>query len=207
MRLYKTPRFFRWIFPNKTWGFSRFENKVYLTFDDGPDLSATPWILDLLAENSIKASFFCVGANVLRNPQVYKRIIDEGHTVGNHSMKHEKGVNTRLKEYLASVDQTSELINSQLFRPPYGRMTLSQTKILKKKYKIIMWSWLSYDFDSTIPVEMILENAKKQIKAGDILVLHDNPKTFDRLKKLLPELIQIIQNKGLEFKSIPFIEK
>lgn len=202
MILFKTPRFFSWIFPNKTWGFSRLEKSVYLTFDDGPDPEVTPWVLDVLAEKGIKATFFCVGANVLRNPEIYQRILNDGHAVGNHSMKHERGTKTKLKEYIYSVEKAAELIDSNLFRPPYGRITISQTKILKKKFKIIMWSWLSYDFDAKIPVFVILQKAKSQIRAGDILVLHDNPKCFDRLKIVLPEIISLVEKKELTFRKI-----
>ena len=202
MKLFKTPRFFRWIFPNKTWGFSRLENAVYLTFDDGPDPHVTPWILDLLKEKNIQATFFCVGANAEKYPELVERILSEEHSIGNHSMRHEKGVKTANNVYLESVREAHEHISSSLFRPPYGRLKISQTWKLKKEYQIIMWSWLSYDFDHRIPLETILSKAQKQIKAGDILVLHDNPKCADRVKVLLPQLIDLILEKKLVFKVI-----
>ncbi|MEY3236713.1 MAG: hypothetical protein RI883_814 [Bacteroidota bacterium] len=202
MRLFKTPRFFRLIFPNKTWGFSRLENAVYLTFDDGPSPEVTTWVLDALKEKGISATFFCVGANVKHNAEIYQRIINEGHSIGNHSMKHERGNKTANDDYIKSIEEANKFIDSNLFRPPYGRITLSQTRNLKKKYKIIMWSWLSNDFDTNVSIDTILKKANKQIKAGDILVLHDNPKSFERLKILLPMLIDCINQKGLEFKKI-----
>jgi peptidoglycan/xylan/chitin deacetylase (PgdA/CDA1 family) len=202
MRLFKTPRFFRLIFPNKTWGFSRLENAVYLTFDDGPDEEVTSWVLDVLKEKSVLATFFCVGANVKRNPAIYQRILEEGHAVGNHTMKHERGTKTTNQAYFQSIEEAGQLIDSNLFRPPYGRMTLSQIRELRKSYKIIMWSWLSYDFDKSITTKTILEKAKKQLVGGDILVLHDNPKSFDRLEIVLPQLIDVIKEKGLEFKKV-----
>ncbi len=202
MRLFKTPRFFRLIFPNKTWGFSRLENTVYLTFDDGPDPEVTPWILDQLKEKEILATFFCVGANVQLHPEIYQRIINDGHSIGNHSMNHENGLRTSNQVYYSSIEQASKLIDSNLFRPPYGRMSLSQTKRLKRNYKIIMWSWLSYDFDEKTSIETILNKAKQQIKGGDILVLHDNPKSFNRIKILLPQLIDCVEKKQFEFKRI-----
>lgn len=202
MKLFKTPRFFRWIFPNKTWGFSRLENTVYLTFDDGPDPDITPWILDFLKEKNIQATFFCVGANAEKHPELVERILSEGHSIGNHSMRHEKGVKTANNVYLESVREAHGHISSSLFRPPYGRLKISQTWKLKKEYQIIMWSWLSYDFDHSIPIETILSKAQKQIKAGDILVLHDNPKCADRVKILLPQLLDIISEKKLVFKVI-----
>jgi len=202
MKLFKTPRFFRWIFPNKTWGFSRLENAVYLTFDDGPDPDITPWILDLLKEKHIQATFFCVGANAEKHPELVERILSEGHSMGNHSMRHEKGVKTANNTFLESVREAKEHVSSSLFRPPYGRLKISQTWKLKKEYQIIMWSWLSYDFDHSVPIETILSNAKSQIQSGDILVLHDNPKCADRVKILLPQLLDIISEKKLEFRVI-----
>jgi peptidoglycan/xylan/chitin deacetylase (PgdA/CDA1 family) len=202
MKLFKTPRFFRWIFPNKTWGFSRLENAVYLTFDDGPDPQITPWILDLLKEKNILATFFCVGANAEKHPELVARILSERHSIGNHSMRHEKGVKTANNSYLESVRDAKEHVSSSLFRPPYGRLKISQTWKLKKEYQIIMWSWLSFDFDHSIPIETILSKAQKQIKAGDILVLHDNPKCADRVKILLPQLLDIISEKKLVFRVI-----
>lgn len=202
MKLFKTPRFFRWIFPNKTWGFSRLENAVYLTFDDGPDPQITPWILDLLKEKNIQATFFCVGANAEKHPALVERILSEGHSIGNHSMRHEKGVKTANNTFLESVREANEHVSSSLFRPPYGRLKISQTWKLKKEYQIIMWSWLSYDFDHTVPIETILSSAKSNVKSGDILVLHDNPKCADRVKILLPQLLDMISEKKLEFKVI-----
>lgn len=202
MKIFKVPRFFRLFFPNKTWGFSTSEKVVYLTFDDGPDPGITPWLLDFLANKNIVATFFCVGENVKKYPEIYARILAEGHAVGNHCMRHQKGTNVTLEEYVQSVELASQFIDSNLFRPPYGRMTIRQTHALRKKYVIIMWSWLSFDYDPSISVSKIIKKAKRQIQAGDILVLHDNSKTTDRLKVILPELIEISRAKGLSFSTI-----
>lgn len=202
MILFKTPRFFRILFPNKTWSFPFSQNAVYLTFDDGPDPEVTPYVLDLLQQKKIKATFFCVGENVLKYPDLYKRILEEGHSVGNHCMRHERGTQTEINTYIDSVNEAEKLIKSDLLRPPYGRITFKQTRKLSFKYKIIMWSWLSYDFDNSIPVARILSKAKKQIRNGDIMVFHDNKKSFVRLKILLPDVIEIINNKELEFLPI-----
>jgi len=206
MTLFKTPRFFRILFPNKTWSFPFSKNAVYLTFDDGPDPEVTPYVLDLLQQKKIKATFFCVGENVQKYSELYKRILEEGHSVGNHCMRHERGTQTEINSYIDSVNEASELIQSELFRPPYGRITFKQTRKLSVQYKIIMWSWLSYDFDNSIPVQRILSKAKTQISNGDILVFHDNKKSFERLKILLPEVIMIINKKGLEFLSIEMMK-
>lgn len=202
MKLFKTPRFFRILFPNKTWGFSRTINAVYLTFDDGPNPLITPWVLDLLAELDVKATFFCVGENVLKYPEIIERIKNEGHAVGNHSMDHKKGTEFSKAEYLSSVYSAHKIINSHLFRPPYGRIKLNQTYALKKDFELIMWSWLSYDYDHEVSIETIIQSAQKDIKAGDILVFHDNPKSMERLKLLLPPIIADLQAKKLEFKII-----
>ena len=202
IRFFKTPHLIKKFFFRRLWGFSISKKSIYLTFDDGPDPLITPWILDLLKEKNIQATFFCVGANAEKNSDIVQRIMAEGHAIGNHSMRHEKGVKTDNNIYLESVREAQGHISSSLFRPPYGRLKISQTWKLKKEYEIIMWSWLSYDFDHSIPLETILSKAQKQIKAGDILVLHDNPKCTDRVKVLLPQLIDIILDKKLVFRVI-----
>ena len=202
MKLFKTPRFFRILFPNKTWGFSRSINAVYLTFDDGPNPLITPWVLDLLAELEVKATFFCVGENVLKYPEIIERIKQNGHSIGNHSMDHKKGTAHSKEAYLSSVYSAHKIIDSRLFRPPYGRIKLNQTYALKKDFELIMWSWLSYDYDHEVSIETIIQSAQKEIKAGDILVFHDNPKSMERLKLLLPTIIADLKRKNLEFRII-----
>ncbi len=202
MLLFKTPRFFKWIFPRRTWGFSRSINAVYLTFDDGPTPEITPWILDFLNDKKIKATFFCVGSNIIKYPDLYHRILAEGHKVGNHTMNHEKSKNVAFKEYKDSILRTELLVKNNLFRPPYGRLNSIKANVLSKHYKIIMWSWLSYDYDYSVPITSILEKAKEQIKAGDIIVLHDNIKVKTRIKEILPDLIIIIEEKKLSFSLV-----
>ncbi len=198
MKKFRTPVFFRWIFFRRIWGFSS-NNEVYLTFDDGPTPELTEWILDYLKESGVCATFFCVGSNVRSHPDLYKKIIQEGHLTGNHTMSHERGTRTSPERYLRSIDEASEYIDSDLFRPPYGRVSMTLTKRIRGKYKIIMWTWLSYDYDKSVALEEIIRSAEKDIKAGDILVLHDNLKVTDRLKVLLPAVIQAVKNKGLKF--------
>jgi peptidoglycan/xylan/chitin deacetylase (PgdA/CDA1 family) len=202
MKFFKTPFFLPWFFPKREWGFSLNEPFVYLTFDDGPNPTITPWVLDELKKDDIKATFFCVGDNVRKYPEIYKRILDEGHRVGNHTMYHSNSSKTNYKDYLKSYQQAEEYIESKLFRPPYGRLTYFKQKEILKTKKIIMWSWLSYDFDVNVSVGKILEKARKQIQKGDILVLHDNEKVTERVKMLLPQIISVIQEKGLGFKVI-----
>jgi peptidoglycan/xylan/chitin deacetylase (PgdA/CDA1 family) len=202
MNLFKTPRYLTWIFPRRTWGFSLDKSAVYLTFDDGPNPILTPWVLDFLRERNIKATFFCVGQNILKYPDLFSRIKSEGHQVANHSMRHEKGTKTKWKEYKTSIDETAELIDNNLFRPPYGRVSMWQSAKLAKEYKIIMWSWLSNDFDKKVSIAKILKKADKQLSGGQILLLHDNDNFEERVKELLPKLIELIQEKGLKFALI-----
>lgn len=201
MKLFRTPTFFRWIFPRRKWGFSSSDKKVYLTFDDGPTTELTEWIIDELAKHNIKATFFCVGSNVKSHPELLARMRGEGHVVANHTMRHEKGNSVKKAAYLASIAEADELIQSDLFRPPYGRLSITQTPKIIKRYKIIMWTWLSYDYDKSVSIETILRQAER-IKAGDILVLHDNEKVTDRVKQILPSMIEIVRKKGLNFEVI-----
>ncbi len=199
-RFFKTPTLFRWIFYRRVWGFSS-SDKVYLTFDDGPTEELLPWLLDYLKTEKIQATFFCVGENAKNLPQLMQRMRDEGHSIGNHTMRHENGIKTSKLDFLKSIEEASQYTSSTLFRPPYGRMPLHYFSSISKNYKIIMWSWLSYDYKQDIEVARILKEAQR-IKAGDILLLHDNKKVANRLKEILPEIISIIREKGLEFAII-----
>lgn len=201
MKLFKTPIVFRWFFPRRTWGFSSID-EVYLTFDDGPDPEITPFILDFLADRNLKACFFCVGENVEKYPQIFERIKREGHLVGSHTMKHEKGTACEWSDYKSSVAKCQQLVGGKLFRPPYGRIRAWQSFLLAKKYQIIMWTWLSYDYDRCVSIDEILYQAKK-IKPGDILLLHDNRKVKERVTELLPQLIDQLEDRGLKFGQIP----
>lgn len=201
MKQFRTPYFFRWIFHRRVWGFSRQNNTVYLTFDDGPTPECTHWILDRLAEKDIKATFFCVGANAKKYPELMDRMKREGHAIGNHTMRHEKGTQTHKIDYFRSIEEASEFVPSHLFRPPYGRIPMAYTKELRKNYQVIMWTWLSYDYHPEVSPEKILKRAQT-IQSGDILVLHDNVKSFQKLKETLPELLLLIEKKGLTFATI-----
>ena len=187
-----------WIFPKRLWGFSHSDQTVYLTFDDGPDPEITEWVLDYLKKEGLVATFFCVGENVRTNPGLFGRILDEGHQVGNHTMRHENGFKVNKKKYLESVEQAGKWIDSSLFRPPYGRLPRSLDTQLIKQYKIVMWSWLSFDYDRSVDPQKIIAKANN-IKAGDILVFHDNKKTKDRLKAILPPIIDGLKKRGLKF--------
>lgn len=196
-RFFRTPWIARIFFPGRTWGFSS-SNTVYLTFDDGPTETLTPWILDLLKREQIQATFFCVGENAYKLPERMQELRAQGHAIGNHTMRHEKGTSTHFSAYKKSIDEAAPYTSARLFRPPYGRMPAHFTRKLRKEYRIVMWSWLSYDYDHTVEVSTILARAES-IRPGDILVLHDNIKVEERLKELLPELIRSLKAKGFQF--------
>ena len=192
--LVKTPKFVQRLFPKRTWVFPYNEDKVYLTFDDGPIPQVTPWVLDLLKEYDAKATFFCIGDNINKHPNVFKRLISEGHSIGNHTFHHLNGWKTKTETYLNNVLKNEELINSELlFRPPFGKLTSKQSKILQKKgYKIIMWDVLSADFDSQITKEKCLENVLNNIQPGSIVVFHDSLKSEEKLRYVLPKVLEFI---------------
>ena len=201
MKIFRTPIYFSWFFPRRKWGFSSDENSVYLTFDDGPTPELTSWILNFLKKEEVKATFFCVGSNAKTYPELMERIVDDGHGVGNHTMRHEKGTKVSRSKYLESIDEASEYIDSALFRPPYGRLPMIYGRAIRKKYTIVMWSWLSYDYDKSVPITKVIEEAYR-IKSGDVLVVHDNEKVMERIKVLLPRLVQIVREKELNFAVI-----
>ena len=139
---------------------------------------------------------------MIRYPELFERILLEGHAVGNHTMNHDKATNMSFTSYKKSISDTHLLVKSPLFRPPYGRLKIWQSYLLSKEYKIIMWSWLSYDYDPKVSIDLILKKAKKQISEGDILVLHDNDKVKERVKILLPKLVKIIRAKFFDFSLV-----
>ena len=203
MHIFRTPHFFRWIFPKRMWGFSCPEKKIFLTFDDGPHPEVTEWVLEFLHREKIQATFFCLGKHVVAHTNIFELIQAQGHAVGNHTFSHEHGLKVSNVEYMTSIEKADKVIQSNLFRPPYGRMPRSYDSALGK-YSIVMWSWLSYDFDARVPIERILESTK-QIRKGDILVFHDNEKSFERLKILLPQVVQQLKEKGFSFEKIPSV--
>lgn len=201
-RFYRTPRLFRSLFPNRTWGFSS-SDTIYLTFDDGPHPIVTPWILDELARRDVKATFFCLGENMVAYPDLVERIKNEGHTLGYHGFTHirtNKRTRTQLRNDLSSPLAES---TSRMYRPPYGRLSWWKATALPSNWRVIMWSWLSYDFDQNLAIADLLERAKRSISPGDILVFHDNSKTVERMVLLLPPLLDSFQAKG--WKIVPLV--
>ena len=183
------------------------EKKIYLTFDDGPHPDATTFVLDELKKYGAKATFFCIGENVLKHPGLYKRIEEEGHAVGNHTQHHLNGWKTQNEIYLQDIAEASAHINTNLFRPPYGRIRSSQAKKIpgvmqKMNARIIMWSVLSGDFDENITPEKCYQNVIDNSKAGSIVVFHDSQKAYMRLSYALPLTLHFFEEKGYQFATL-----
>lgn len=199
-----TPWWLRAIFPaGLVWGQPDIAHYVYLTFDDGPHPEITPWVCDLLEAGGHKATFFCIGQNVERFPEVFKRVKTGGHTIGNHTYHHLNGFKTASAEYVENVKQANTLIGSTLFRPPYGAIKRKQAELIKQLgFSIVMWSGLSADFDVAISGKQVAAHSIRHCKPGNILVFHDSEKAFPRLKTALPELLNYMHAKSIYSKAI-----
>lgn len=184
---------------NRTWKSKNKYNSIYLTFDDGPHPDTTRELLRILNDNGIKASFFCVGENVEKHAELYREIIEQGHITGNHTYNHLNGWKVEKNEYINNVDKCNLFVNSTLFRPPYGRITKSQSRELSKKYDIIMWTVLAGDYDNNSSYKDCLKRMKRHTKSGSIIVLHDNIKTIEKVRLILPEYIAYCKSKGFTF--------
>jgi peptidoglycan-N-acetylglucosamine deacetylase len=205
--LVKTPRILKAAYTNCIWHIAAHANSVYLTFDDGPHPSITPFVLEQLREANAKATFFCIGNNVDKYPEIYQRILDEGHSVGNHTQNHKNGWKTSNLEYFKDIKQASTKIKSKMFRPPYGRITYSQGFGLKRmfpKTEIIMWDVLSGDFDTELSPKGCLKNVMRNTTAGSIIVFHDSDKAFERLEYTLPRFLEYCKRKGWQMKKLNF---
>lgn len=178
------------------------KGKLFFTFDDGPNPDVTPQILSVLKQYNAKATFFCLGRNVEKHPELLQQIINEGHSIGNHTFSHLNGFSNSTKQYIADIQKASERIKSNLFRPPYGKITPLQYISIKKKYKIILWSIMAYDFDQTLStsdcIDIILRNAKD----GSIIVFHDSQKAKDHVLQALPVLLEELSKRSFLFDKI-----
>ena len=199
----KTPSIIQRVFSNYRWRFSSVPKEIYLTFDDGPTPEITTFVLNELKKHKAKATFFCIGKNVKKHLTIYERIKKEGHALGNHTYNHLNGFRTNNTNYIENILQAEKLIESNLFRPPYGRLKSSQARsIIGKGYKIIMWDILSGDFDTTITPEKCLKNVLDKTTNGSIVVMHDSEKAKDKIFYILPKILSYYQEKGYLFKAI-----
>ena len=193
--------YLRWLYPRAYWRMDRREHSVYLTFDDGPIPEATPFILDTLREHDVKATFFMVGDNVRKYPELFERTLAEGHQVGNHTHNHVMGIKTSLHDYSYNVEKANAYIHSHYVRPPYGGMRLSQYVWLSRKFRIVMWDVVTRDYSKWMTAEDVLNNVKRYTRNGSIITFHDSLKSIDKLHYALPESIKWLKEQGYEFKT------
>ncbi len=190
------------MYPHALWRVDTKEKFIHLTFDDGPIPGLTEWVLDELKRNNAKATFFCVGDNILKHPDIFERIKKEGHTVANHTMHHIKGFKNNVKDYMAETEKCRDLVQTHLFRPPYGQLKRSQYKALKLKgYKIVFWDVISYDYE-TIGEATCLKNSIARTREGSIVVFHDNVKAEKNLRYTLPLFLKHFANLQFQFKAL-----
>ncbi|NDP20570.1 MAG: polysaccharide deacetylase family protein [Paludibacter sp.] len=185
-----------------TWRRNPASKVIYLTFDDGPVPEVTPFVLDILKEHNLKATFFCVGENVNKYPEIYADILSHEHKTGNHTFHHLKGYSVSKEEYLSNVKMAAEYIDSKLFRPPYGRITFSQRRALQRDYEIIMWDLITRDYNRTLTTDQIMSNIKRFSRNGSIVVFHDSVKAKNNVLNVLPLAIEWWKSEGYEFESL-----
>ena len=195
--------YLRWLYPKALWRMDHHEHAVYLTFDDGPIPEATPFILDVLRKENVKATFFVVGDNVRKYPELYQQIIDEGHQVGNHTHNHIGSLRHTIKEYSYNVEKANAYIHSRLMRPPHGWMRLAQYAWLSRKYQIVMWDVVTRDYSKWMTADDVVKNVKRYTRNGSIITFHDSLKSIDKLRTALPESIHWLKEQGYAFKIIP----
>ena len=206
----KTPGLFRLAYPRCLWKADVSTKTLYLTFDDGPIPEVTPWVLDELKKFGAKATFFCIGKNVAANPKIFKRIIKEGHGMGNHTYEHLNGWKNTNHIYFENIAQCDKTLSQNnlpersvpLFRPPYGKLTPFQYRTLHSKYQIVMWDVLSFDFDLTVPKTRVLKNVLKNAEPGSVVVFHDSLKAQAKLEYALPRVLEHFSAKGFKFDKL-----
>ncbi|MET3112423.1 peptidoglycan/xylan/chitin deacetylase (PgdA/CDA1 family) [Pedobacter sp. CG_S7] len=205
MYLVKSPLLLKWYYPSLVWNKTRTDKVIYLTFDDGPIPDVTDFVLKTLNSFNAKATFFCIGDNIIKYPAVFDRVVASGHQLGNHTFNHLKGWKTTDETYVRNVQKCQSLTQSHLFRPPYGRIKKSQISRIKVAYpeiQIIMWDVLSGDFDVSLAPEKCFKNVIKHTRNGSIIVFHDSIKAFERLRYTLPKVLSYFQEHGYSFATL-----
>ena len=206
MNLIKTPFWLRGLYPSYTWRKLNDTNTIYVTFDDGPIPNVTPFVLKTLKEFNARATFFCIGDNIRKHPDIFESVKKDGHSIGNHTFNHLKGCDTEDEIYVENFNSCMEQTRTNLFRPPYGRVRRSQVKKLRQLYpdlEVIMWDVLSGDFDLKLSPENCLENVIRTTRPGAIVVFHDSLKAFDRLEYTLPRALEYCKKQGYTFEALP----
>lgn len=204
MWIEQPPLLYRLLFPEGIWRLKHKGSKcVYLTFDDGPVAEVTPWVLDLLDSYGIKATFFLVGDNVRRHPELFEQIKQRGHSWGNHTMHHLQGFKVGSLRYMRDITEADMLIESMLFRPPHGLMRWSQAAAIKSRYNIVMYDLVTRDYSRKLNGMQVLENVKRYARNGSIIVFHDSLKAEKNLRYALPRAIEWLKARGYEFRALP----
>lgn len=202
MYLVKTPKFIQELFPNFTWKIPTEDKVLYLTFDDGPIPHVTPWVLEQLAQYDAKATFFCVGNNIEKHPEVFEQVKAAGHSIGNHTFNHLNGWSSDNLPYFHNIRHCANLTKTILFRPPYGKLRPRQTQFLLRHYRIVMWDVLSGDFDPNITEEQCLLNVTRNVEPGSIVVFHDSLKAEEKLRYALPKALAYFAEQGYRFEAL-----
>lgn len=198
----RTPTFVKKYFHDLIWDFPANKKELFLTFDDGPTPGVTDDLLKTLEKYNAKATFFCIARNIERHPEIFRKILKQGHGVGNHTYSHLKGWNVSIKEYLNDIELAAKFIDSDLFRPPYGRITRKQIVQLKEKYKIVLWDVMSRDYNEKLSCKKVQKIVFNQIKPGSIIVFHDSLKSEEKIKTIIPLLLEKFSSLGYTFAAI-----
>ncbi|MFL2574464.1 MAG: polysaccharide deacetylase family protein [Flavobacteriales bacterium] len=197
----KTPSLTKYLFPSLVWKKNTDQKKIWITFDDGPNEKVTPYLINVLEKFDIKATFFIIGNQAKKYPELVKLIINNGHKIGNHSFSHLNGFSTNNNKYLEDVEQAKKYIDSDIFRPPFGKITPFQIKNLKKDFKIIMWDIMSWDFKENIYPNKIYKNVIDNVENGSIILFHNNLKSYNNLKNSLEIILEKLKDKGYQFST------
>ncbi len=204
MLIERPPLLYRLLFPEAIWRIKKNRRKVvFLTFDDGPIPEVTPWVLDKLDEYGIKATFFMVGDNVARNPELYQEVKRRGHSVGNHTMHHLQGMKVSSYRYMHDITEANDLIDSPLFRPPHGLLRWKQARAIKDRYNIVMYDLVTRDYSKKLTPEKVFGNVRRYARNGSIIVFHDSLKAEKNMKAVLPRAIEFLRSRGYEFDTLP----
>ncbi|MCM1448773.1 MAG: polysaccharide deacetylase family protein [Clostridiales bacterium] len=204
MFIEQPPLLYRWLFPEALWRLKRGKRKVvYLTFDDGPIPELTPWLLDQLDKLEVKATFFLVGDNVRRHPELLEEIKRRGHSYGNHTMHHLQGIKTSRKTYLRDITEADHLIGSSLFRPPHGLLWGGQARAIKHKYNLVMYDLITRDYNRNLTPQQVLGNVKRYARNGSIIVFHDSLKARENMQWAMPRAVEWLKEQGYEFEVLP----
>lgn len=206
MYIHKTPGWLKFLYPGLLWDHFGENDRIYLTFDDGPVPEVTPFVLDQLERFGAKATFFCVGENVSRNPELYQQLVNAGHSWGNHTYNHLNGWRSPDPDYLENIQRCQELLaeddEKPMFRPPYGRIKRSQIRRLKSDYRIVMWDLLTGDFDAEMTPEKCLETSIRLTRPGSIVIFHDSQKSWQNLQFVLPRYLEYFQQREFLFPAL-----